>query len=205
MLRSTYIACLKFHTPRRATSHYSLQSAVYRNACYLDSSSFTAVIPIGMFPNLRSPIYILPTFCVFNLFPDVDSNLIHNTIHCSVLLSLTMHSNTFSLSLKLWRHRQRPVSQTCYAETPYLMCDCYLLTVRVSRRPSGDRLIRGMAYQDWSMIQMNVFWDRTRGVGKVQAFRSDLLSPSSGKKELISEIKLRNIRNAKPKIWIGRN
>ena len=101
MLRYTYIACLKFHTQRRANSHYSLQSAVFRNASYLDSSDFTVAIPIGTFPYLRSPIYILPTFCVFSLFPDVDSNLIHNTIHCSVLSSLTMHPNMFSLSLKL--------------------------------------------------------------------------------------------------------
>jgi len=35
------------------------------------------------------------------------------------------------------------------------MFDWYLLTVQVSRRPSGDRLIRGMSYLDWSMIHTN--------------------------------------------------
>ena len=133
----------------RRKPEINLQSPIYRTACYRDSPSpndrgFTVVIPKGMFPNLRAPINILRTFCVFNLFSNVDSNLIHYIILCSVLISVKKSILTCLAGLKI---------VTSLSETRIInllrgdiIPDIwYLLTVRVSQRLAGDQLIPGMA------------------------------------------------------------
>jgi len=98
-----------------------------------------------------------------------------------------MHSNMFNLSPDCDVIVTDPYHKHVKS---YLMYDWYLLIMREGLGPSGDQigtrdgLHRLQHYADTRYKlddkKMMDFWDRTRGVRRVQTFRKDTLPPSSG-------------------------